>query len=142
MSLPHHNLVVWQRSDDLFIDVHRLTLQQFPAHERFELGSQVRRAAWSVPSNLVEGIARRSRRDSLRFFDISRASLSELGYGLHAAARLGYIDADTLTRFENQIRMVAGPLHGLIARYRLRGAIVQGAGAGLALVALMRMWLS
>jgi four helix bundle protein len=57
MSLPHHNLVVWQRSDDLFIDVHRLTLQRFPAHERFELGSQVRRAAWSVPSNLVEGIA-------------------------------------------------------------------------------------
>jgi four helix bundle protein len=141
MSLPHHNLVVWQRSDDLFIDVHRLTLQQFPAHERFELGSQVRRAAWSVPSNIVEGIARRSRRDSLRFFDMSSASLSELGYGLHAAARLGYIDATTLTKFEERISMVAGPLHGLIARYRLRGALVHGGGAGLALAALAQLWL-
>ena len=105
MSLPHHNLVVWRRSDDLFIEVHQLTLQRFPAHERFELGSQIRRAAWSVPSNIVEGIARRSRRDALRFFDISSASLREVGYGLHAARRLGYIRADELSAFEEKMRM-------------------------------------
>jgi four helix bundle protein len=123
MSLPHHNLVVWRRSDDLFIEVHQLTLQRFPAHERFELGSQIRRAAWSVPSNIVEGIARRSRRDTLRFFDISSASLREVGYGLHAARRLGYIRADELSVFEEKIRMIAAPLNGLMNRYRLRGAL-------------------
>ena len=69
------------------------------------------------------------RRDSLRFFDVSSASLSELGYGLHAATRLGYIDAQTLAAFEEKVRMVAGPLHGLIATYRLRGALIQAGGA-------------
>jgi four helix bundle protein len=118
MSLPHQNLIAWQRADDLFIDVHRLTLQRFPAHERYELGSQMRRAAWSVPSNIVEGTARESRRERLRFYDFARASLSELGYGVHAAARLGYIDDTTRTGLEEQIHLVAAPLSGLMAKCR------------------------
>ena len=97
MALPHHNLVAWQRADDLFIEVHRLTLQQFPVYERYELGSQLRRAAYSVPANLVEGIAREHHRDQVRFFNIASASLSELGYGLHASKRLGYIEPHTPT---------------------------------------------
>jgi four helix bundle protein len=129
MSLPHHNLVVWQRADDLFIEVHRLTLQRFPVHERFELGSQIRRAGWSVPSNIVEGIARRSRRDSIRFFEIASASLREVGYGLHAARRLGDIDTETSSVLEDKLRMVAAPLNGLVNRYRLRGALTSTAGA-------------
>lgn len=141
MFLPHHNLVVWQRADDLFIAVHRLTIQRLPAHERFELGSQIRRAAWSVPSNLVEGIARRSRRDSVRFFDMAASSsLSEVGYGLHAARRLGYLDQETLTAFEVKLRQVAAPLNGLMARYRLRGALVSGVGVVGAVAALSWLW--
>ena len=50
MSLPHHKLVAWQRADDLFIDVHRLTYKRFPRTEQCELGSQLRRAAFSVAS--------------------------------------------------------------------------------------------
>jgi four helix bundle protein len=137
MSLPHHNLVVWQRADDLFIEVHQLTLQGFPAHERYELGSQIRRAAWSVPSNIVEGIARRSRRDALRFLDMAASSLSEVGYGLHAARRLGYIDEDAFETFEERVRMIAGPLYGLMRRYRLRSAFAAGAAVVAILLALM-----
>jgi four helix bundle protein len=44
-KLRHHSLVVWQRADDLFISIHKLTLRSFPPFERFELGSQLRRAA-------------------------------------------------------------------------------------------------
>jgi len=46
--------VAWQRADDLFIKLHQLSLKAFPAHERFELGSQIRRAAYSVAANIVE----------------------------------------------------------------------------------------
>jgi four helix bundle protein len=59
MALKYENLVVWQRADDLFIVIHRLTHQRFPADERYELGRQLRRAAYSVPANIVEGSARR-----------------------------------------------------------------------------------
>ncbi len=109
MSLPYQKLVVWQRADDLFIDIHRLTLQHFPREEKYELGSQLRRSAYSVPANLVEGSAREQRRDRLRFFNIASSSLSETGYGLHAARRLGYISEATYKEFEQRVRAVAAP---------------------------------
>ena len=118
MSLQYKNLVVWQRADDLFIDVHRLTHQRFPTEERYELGRQLRKAAHSVPSNIVEGNARQHTRDKINFFNIASASLSEVTYGLHAAHRLGYIDDATYQRLDELTRMVAAPLNGLIRKHR------------------------
>jgi four helix bundle protein len=114
MALHYRNLVVWQRADDLFIEVHRLTYQHFPRDEQFELGRQLRRAAYSVPANIVEGIARRHTNDRLNFFNIASASLSELTYGLHAANRLGYLSDSQHSSLDERTRMVAAPLIGLI----------------------------
>ena len=118
MSLPHHKLVAWQRADDLFIEVHRLTTQHFPDEERYELGRQLRKSAYSVPANIVEGNARDTTREMLRFFTIASASLSETGYGLHAARRLGYISDDAYKDLEAHVRAVAAPLNGLIKNKR------------------------
>jgi four helix bundle protein len=120
MSLHYTKLVVWQRADDLFIEMHRLTHQVFPRIERFELGSQLRRAAYSVPANVVEGSARQGDADKIKFFNIASSSLSEVTYGIHAALRLGYIDQDTHDRLDDMCRMVAGPLHGLIRHHRAK----------------------
>ena len=118
MTVHYRNLVVWQRADDLFIGVHQLTHQQFPRTERFELGSQLRRAAYSVPANIVEGSARQSERDRINFFNIAASSLSEVTYGLHAARRLEYMDEATFERFDKMTRTVAAPLYGLIRHER------------------------
>jgi four helix bundle protein len=136
MSLAHENLVAWQRADDLFIDLHRLTHQRFPRFERFELGQQLRRAAWSVPANIVEGIARGRGLDSIRFFKIARGSLSELGYGLHASKRLGYITDQELAIYQQRLSAIGGPLQGLINKRRLN---VGFKSAGLAVIALLAM---
>jgi four helix bundle protein len=112
MPLPHENLVAWQRADDLFIEVHRLTHQRFPTIERYELAAQVRRAAWSVPANIVEGIADGTTRESIRFLKIARRSLSELSYGFHSAHRLGYITQAELESFGQKVRAIGGPLRG------------------------------
>ncbi len=106
-------MIAWQRADDLFIDIHRL-VRTFPADERFELTSQIRRAAYSVPANIVEGVARRSKRDRLRFLNIAEASLAEVGYCLHVARRLGYIDDGVYEDLDARARMVMAPLVGLI----------------------------
>lgn len=118
MSLQYKKLIVWQRADDLFIAIHRLTHQRFPADERYELGRQLRRAALSVPSNIVEGLARKHTLDKLNFLNIASASLSEVTYGLHAAHRLAYLDDQTYRMLDDRTRMVAAPLNGLIKRYR------------------------
>jgi four helix bundle protein len=136
MSLAHENLVAWQRADDLFIDLHRLTHQRFPRFERFELGQQLRRAGWSVPANIVEGIARGRGLDSIRFFKIARASLSELGYGLHTSKRLGYITDQELAIYQQRLSAIGGPLQGLINKRRLT---VGFKSAGLAVIALLAM---
>lgn len=136
MSLRHHSLVAWQRADDLFIRLHRLALQTLPAHEKFELGSQLRRAAYSVPANIVEGFARRYRRARLHFLNIAEGSLAEVGYCLHVAKRLGYISDKTYDELELEIRKVSAPLTGLIRSTRSLPTVLAALGgfAGGALV--------
>lgn len=134
MSLPFKTLVVWQRADDLFIDVHRLTHQRFPREEQYELGRQLRRAAYSVPANIVEGFARQHGRDRINFFNIASASLSELTYGLHAAHRLGYLEDAAYRSLDERTRMVAAPLNGLIRSTRLK--TIAGAAVKLTAFAL------
>lgn len=118
MALAHHSLVAWKRADDLFIALHRLSLQAFPAHERFELGSQLRRAAYSVAANIVEGSARRKWRERLQFLRIAESSLAEVGYCVHVARRLQYLSDAAAVELETEIRRVAAPLVGLIRATR------------------------
>src|SRR5262245_24280267 len=112
MTLRHENLVVWQRADDLFIELHREVKRLFPAEERFELSRQLRRASYSVVANIVEGLARRSPRERAHFLSISEGSLSEVRYCLHAAHRLGYLDVSDYDRMREKVRMVGAPLAG------------------------------
>jgi four helix bundle protein len=117
-KLSHHSLVVWQRADSLFIKVHLMTNRNFPGFERFELGSQLRRAAYSVAANIVEGSARRHRRDRLHFFNIAEGSLSEVAYCVHVAQRLRYITDEMAEGLQREIGSVGAPLIGLIRSTR------------------------
>ena len=114
LNLRHHSLVAWQRADDLFINLHKLTIKSFPSFERYELGSQLRKAAYSVPANIAEGYGRRHRRDRLHFLNIAEASLAEAAYCVHAAWRLGYVDDPSLKGLEKELKGVGAPLAGLI----------------------------
>ena len=123
-TLRHHSLIAWQRADDLFIKLHFLTIKQSPSFERFELGSQLRKAAYSVPANIVEGFARRHRRERLHFLNIAEGSLAEAGYCLHVARRLGYITEEGLTKLEAELNGVGTPLAGLIRSTRSMTALI------------------
>jgi four helix bundle protein len=113
VSLPQHSLVAWQRADDLFIRIHAVS-RTFPLAERFELGSQLRRAAFSVPTNIVEGFARHSTGDRLHFLQIALGSLAEVGYCIYAAGRLGYLKKEDCEAIDMEIRKVSAPLRGLM----------------------------
>jgi len=118
LNLRHHSLVAWQRADDLVIKLHRVAADCFPGRERFELGSQLRRAAYSIPANIVEGIARRYPRERLRFFNIAEGSLAEVAYCVHVGHRLGYINDELLADLEKDLNGVGAPLVGLIRTTR------------------------
>jgi four helix bundle protein len=89
------DLDAWQAAMDLAVVAHEVAAQ-LPTEQRFELGSQVRRAATSVPSNVAEGYAHRSDRSYLRHVRIALGSLWELDTQLELARRLGLIGAPDL----------------------------------------------
>lgn len=85
------DLVVWQKSHRLVLDVYKL-VAKYPKHEEFGLSSQTRRSVVSIPSNIAEGFKRKSKNDSLHFYNISEGSLEELKYQLLLAKDLCYIN--------------------------------------------------
>ena len=103
-------------ADDLVIKVYKAT-RTFPREEQFGLTSQMRRAAVSVPANIVEGSFRRGEAEYLNFLNIALGSLAEVGYYLDLTHRLNYIPTDThndlLATFEPCIRSLNALLNKL-----------------------------
>ena len=111
----HEDLDAWKLGMDVVDAVYKLTAF-FPREELFTLTSQMRRAAISIPTNIAEGAAKESWKDSLRFYIIARGSLSELETELKIAERQRYIsdtnELDKLLQRESKV------LSGLINSIR------------------------
>ena len=89
------DLRVWQAAMDLAVAAHKVALG-LPSQERFALSDQIRRSAYSVPSNIAEGYGRRSRGDYVRFLRVANGSPSELETQLLLTERLGMVGFDDL----------------------------------------------
>jgi four helix bundle protein len=111
MANSYRDLQVWQSSIDLAERIYRLT-STFPKSELYGLTSQLRRASVSVPSNIAEGWARRSRKDYQRFVEIALGSNDELQTQLVIADRLGLAEktllAETVALSDQVGRMLQG----------------------------------
>ena len=86
----HSNLRAFELADEVTILIYRIT-RGFPKEEMYGLTSQMRRAAVSVPSNIVEGSAKKTQIEYRRFLEIAYGSLKELHYQFDLAYRLDYI---------------------------------------------------
>ncbi len=117
MMRDHVKLHAFKLADDVAVLVYMLT-SGFPRDELYGLTSQMRRAAVSVPSNIVEGCARESQTEYLRFLEIAFGSLRELHYQLGLSKRLNYcIDIET-SECESKIIEAERVLNSLIRSLR------------------------
>ena len=105
MSRDHSKLRVFADAHQLTLDIYRNT-KNFPKDEWFGMRVQLRRAAVSVPTNIVEGNARKTTPDYLNFLYIALGSACELKYLVSLCIELGLIgnaEARDLPRQSNAV---------------------------------------
>lgn len=113
----HRKLRAFELADAMALAIYKSTAK-FPKTEQFELVSQMRRAAVSIACNIVEGCARPTQADFLRFLDISYGSCRELEYQISLAHRLGFMPLEDHTRLAAQSEETGRVLFGLIRSLR------------------------
>ena len=115
-SAPHRKLIVWQNGRILAIEVFRIA-KKLPPSERFELGSQLRRASVSVPGNIAEGKGRRTNGEYAQFLGTARASAREVDSHLDLCVGLGFLTEEevepVLCLAEEISRMLTGMMRNL-----------------------------
>jgi four helix bundle protein len=113
----HRKLRAFELADNLVLSVYSIT-KTFPKDEQFGLTSQIRRAAISIASNIVEGCARQSQADYARFVDMAFGSAREVRYQLSISRRLGYLPSNDADRLEQEADETAKVLGGLLRSLR------------------------
>jgi four helix bundle protein len=106
MLKSFEDLEVWRRSHQIVLEIYRLT-NAFPKEERFGITSQLRRAAYSVPANIAEGLGRRSTKELIQCLGIANGSLKEVRYFVYLSCDLGYLATNELERPDDQLNSVA-----------------------------------
>jgi four helix bundle protein len=104
---------VFKLSHSLTIEIYKLT-ERFPPEEKFGLSSQMRRSAYSIPVNLVEGASRLGTKEYRQFVGVARGSSAEIGYQLLLSRDLGYLSEQDYTSIRERYDRVAKMLTGLI----------------------------
>ena len=85
---------IWRNGLDLSLRIYEIT-EQFQNKERFGLVSQMRRVAISIPSNIAEGCSRSSKKELVRFLEISLGSAFELETQILLTIHLDWIKKAT-----------------------------------------------
>lgn len=97
--MTYKDLKVWQKADELAFEIYKIT-KHFPKDEIYGITSQLRRAALSVPTNIVEGYGRKGDKELARFVSIAIGLLAEAEYLIDFSKRLGYISEKDYERIE------------------------------------------
>ncbi len=109
----YERLEVFQKSHALVLSIYDVT-RQFPDSEKYRLVDQMIRAAYSVPSNIVEGNSKNTTKDYLNFLFMSRGSIHELKYFLLLSRDLAYITESVYEHLTSECDTIAKMLNGLI----------------------------
>lgn len=113
----YRDLQVWQRAKAFAVEIYRTT-ESFPRREQYGLTNQIRRAAVSIPSNIVEGHIKRSDKVFANHLDIALGSAAELDTQLEIARQVGYLEAQTHQALAAELQEITKMLFGLLAVVR------------------------
>ena len=105
-------LEVFKSAHNLVLRIYKIT-ENFPQDERFGLVSQMRRSAFSIPMNLIEGSNRLNTREYRRFVGIAKGSAGEISYQILLARDLRYMTEEMYSHLKNEYEIVIRMLSNL-----------------------------
>lgn len=95
----YKKLLVWQKADELVQQIYAVT-KNYPKDEIYGLTQQLRRAAVSVPTNIVEGCGRQGKKELKYFANVALGSLAETEYLLELSLKFNYLSVSEYAKIE------------------------------------------
>lgn len=111
--MKQHNyqkLSIWNEAIELAVNIYKLT-QTFPDVERYGLVNQMRRAGYSVPTNIAEGAGRNSDKSFNQFLNIAQGSLGELHTQLIICGRTDFLSEELSENMIEQVVELKNKIH-------------------------------
>jgi four helix bundle protein len=113
MARDHRKLRVFHDARRLALAIYKHT-KNFPKEEWYGLRVQIRKASVSIPTNIVEGSARRSTREYLNFLNIARASGAEVAYLVHLTFELEMMTKSSFAVLDQLCQQLVPQLEALV----------------------------
>ncbi len=105
-------LRVWQLSREFVSDIYKITAN-FPNHELHSMVNQLRRASYSIPSNIAEGCGKESQKEFKRYLNIAQGSIKEIECFLILANDLNYISEEKFKEKNEKLEIIGKNLNKL-----------------------------
>jgi len=115
----YRDLQVWQKAIDLVVESYKI-VNLLPENEVYSLGTQIQRAAVSIPANIAEGHGREHLGDYLHHLSCANGSLMELETHFLIANKLSYITEQQLESLLRSTSELGRMLSGLVNKLRAR----------------------
>lgn len=113
----YKDLIVWQKSMELAILIFEAT-KTYPKSELYGLVNQIRRASFSIPSNIAEGFCRGGKAEFRQFLQIAFASGAELETELEISKNTSMLDQQTYSRLIEPLSEIMRLLNKMITNIR------------------------
>lgn len=113
----YKELLVWRKSHDFVLNLYG-SFSGFPKDETFNLVSQLKKAASSIPANIAEGAGRFTQKDFASFLQNALGSCHEVEYFLLLSKDLGFLSIDLYKDLDSKANEIKAMLISLIKKVR------------------------
>jgi len=108
--MAFEDLDVWKRSASLSVDIYKILIDL----KDYGFKDQIKRSGLSIPSNIAEGIERRSERGRVNFLSYAKGSCGELRTQIYIGMKIGYLSKEKGNHWIIETKEISAMLTGLI----------------------------
>ena len=117
MAGGFEDLRIWQLAEELVVKIYKLT-GLYPKEEVYNLTSQLRRAAVSVPTNIAEAHGRYHDAETIHFIFNARGSAYEVRSLLRTSLDLEYIQKPEFELLDNEYLILIKSVNSFVKSLR------------------------